>query len=148
MSEMHMSLLPCVGSSYGSSSHVCLYGHVHHSLASVYLGPCAENQGYGEIKRICDTVLGIQSQVLVAANMNLQVRWQGINIYRGQEALPWLCHSQGTASYVRAPSAHHGHPVPVSQLASKHCCCRRCCRPGTNMKCLDAQSSFLFWLMG
>lgn len=31
----------------------------------------AENQGYGEVKQICDTVLGVQSQVLVAQNINL-----------------------------------------------------------------------------
>ncbi len=42
-------------------------------VCALILPPPAENQGYGEIKRICDTVLGVQSQVLVAANMNLQV---------------------------------------------------------------------------
>jgi hypothetical protein len=31
----------------------------------------AENQVYNEVKRICDTVIGVHSQVLVAANIKL-----------------------------------------------------------------------------
>jgi hypothetical protein len=37
----------------------------------MFLNPPLENQVYNEVKRLCDSELGVQSQVLVAPNMGM-----------------------------------------------------------------------------
>jgi hypothetical protein len=46
-------------------------GHAEHCHIAGCVLHWPENQVYNEVKRICDCVLGIHSQVLVAANIKL-----------------------------------------------------------------------------